>query len=387
MRSLASIQRIKEIHPIEGADRIEMVQVLGWQCVANKGVFREGDMCVYFEIDSFLPVRPEFEFLRASSFKTNPILGDGFRLKTMKFKGQISQGLALPLDAVGIVRVDNGDRLDNARDYVFRQEGKPDLEMIELINTGNIGNLSLEGMDITVLLGVKEWEIPERASTGGTIKGNLPYCVHKTDETRIQSMPQLLEEFRGLDYYITTKYDGSSHSVAIDDQGEFHVTGHNYEYKDDGTCSFYEYVKAHDIENEMREYMKANGIRSLTIQGEWCGEGIQKNRLKLHTPEWFVFTVDIDGKRADFNTLRSVTSSCKLKHVEVLETGFDLPSLYPTANDLVKYAETCAGKVKAYKGGQPEGIVIRPCTPVYSCTIGGYLSMKVINNRYLLKND
>ena len=97
MRKLASIQRIWKIEPIEGADKIELAFVLGWQCVVNKGQFKPMDLAVYFEIDSFLPIRDEFEFLRISSYRKNDILGEGFRLKTMRFRGQISQGLLLPL--------------------------------------------------------------------------------------------------------------------------------------------------------------------------------------------------------------------------------------------------------------------------------------------------
>lgn len=98
MRKLASIQRVYKIEPIDGADRIELAHVLGWQCVVNKDSFAPMDLGVYFEIDSFLPVKPEFEFLRASSYKKTDIMGEGFRLKTMRFRGQISQGLLLPLE-------------------------------------------------------------------------------------------------------------------------------------------------------------------------------------------------------------------------------------------------------------------------------------------------
>lgn len=97
MRKLASIQEVKSVEPIEGADRIELAHVLGWQCVVNKGQFKAGDLAVYFEIDSFLPVRKEFEFLRKTCFTTSTLLGEGFKLKTKKFKGRISQGLLLPV--------------------------------------------------------------------------------------------------------------------------------------------------------------------------------------------------------------------------------------------------------------------------------------------------
>ena len=131
-RKLASIQRIWKIETIEGAERIELAHVLGWQCVVNKGQFQPMDLAVYFEIDSFLPVRAEFEFLRSSSYKKTDIMGEGFRLRTMRFRGQISQGLLLPIASFPEVPADTP-----------------------------------LGGDVTELLGVRKWEIEERATTGG----------------------------------------------------------------------------------------------------------------------------------------------------------------------------------------------------------------------------
>ena len=85
-RKLASVQYVHDIYPIEGADHVEAIGVLGWKCVAKKGEFKVGDWCVYFEIDSFLPIDDRFEFLRASSFKNSDLLGEGFRLKTQRFR-------------------------------------------------------------------------------------------------------------------------------------------------------------------------------------------------------------------------------------------------------------------------------------------------------------
>ena len=96
-QTLVSIQEIHGTEPIEGADRIELVKVLGWQCVANKGDFKPGDKCLYFEIDSFLPICDKFEFLRKSSYRKNEYMGEGFRIKSVRLRGQLSQGLALPL--------------------------------------------------------------------------------------------------------------------------------------------------------------------------------------------------------------------------------------------------------------------------------------------------
>lgn len=296
MRKLASIQRVWKIEPIEGADRIELAHVLGWQCVVNRG--------------------------------------------------QISQGLLLPIATFPNI--------------------SPDIEL---------------GTDVSELLGVKKWEIEERVSTGGTMIGTLPPDVPHTDETRVQAEPELIHEFAGLEYYISTKMDGSSHSVSLDDDG-FHVTGHNYEYKDDGKSAFYEYVKAREIESKMNSYTKANGIHMLTIQGELCAPGIQNNRLRLTKPEWYVFTIRTDGKRVGLTKMQEICNALNVQTVPIEEIGYDLPSKYPTVEDILARAD---GEYP--NGGRKEGIVIRPTEPVYSTRISASLSMKAVSNKYLLKNE
>lgn len=136
---------------------IECVHVLGWQCVANKGEFQVGDKCVYMEVDSFLPVCDEFEFLRDTSFKQDEVLGAGFRLKTRKFRGQISQGLVQPLSIL------------------------PDGEY-------QVGD------DVTEILGIRKWEVGETVLTNGTVLHRFPGDIPKTNELRVQSYPELIDE-------------------------------------------------------------------------------------------------------------------------------------------------------------------------------------------------
>lgn len=149
MRKLASIQCVWKIEPIDGADRIVCASVLGWKCVVNKEQFNEGDLAVYFEVDSFLPIKPEFEFLRSSSYKKTDIMGEGFRLKTQKFRGQVSQGLLLPLSTFPEIPAD-----------------------------------AKLGDDVTELLGVKKWEV-EDVETREVIKGNAYLIKAKGVATRI----------------------------------------------------------------------------------------------------------------------------------------------------------------------------------------------------------
>lgn len=344
MRKLASIQRIWNIEPIEGADKIELASVLGWKCVVNKGQFNKMDLAVYFEIDSFLPIREEFEFLRNSSYRNSQIMGEGFKLRTMKFKGQVSQGLLLPIES-------------------FR----------ELDNKVELGE------DVSELLRIRKWEVEERVTTGGTIKGVLPFDIPHTDETRVQVEPGLIEEFRGVEYYISTKMDGSSHSIGIDNEG-VHVTGHNYEYKDDDSCDFYIYLKKNDYINKIQEFYLKNKLALLTIQGEFYGPGIQSNPIKLTKPEWYVFTIRENGERVGLNRMQEICQELNLKTVPIEEVDNDLPNKYPTVESLLKRSEGF------YKTGSPkEGIVIRPTNPIFSNTISSSLSMKVVSNSYLMR--
>jgi RNA ligase (TIGR02306 family) len=340
-RKLASVQLVHHILPIEGADQIECVQVLGWNVVAKKGEFHAGDTCVYFEVDSFLPVCERFEFLRNSCFRDDALMGQGFRLKTQKFRGQISQGLVLPLSI-----------LPSGRDYPV-------------------------GDDVTELLGVRKWEMEDRVTGSGTAIGDMPYGIPKTDEMRVQSFPELIGEFRKVPYYITTKMDGTSVTMYWVG-GKFGVCGRNYEYADDGKCAFWDYAVCHGIEERLRQ----NGIPDVAIQGEFCGGGIQKNRLKLLHPEWYVFTViDMsDRRRLGMQETSDFCRKLGLEMVPIEETAVSFP--YDTVEQLIERA-----KGRYASGMNKEGIVIRSVDYTYSDILSGPLSMKVLNNDYLLKEQ
>ena len=358
MRKLASIQKIKEIRPIPGADAIEVARVLGWDVVVKKDEFRTGEDVIYVEIDAFLPIEPEFEFLRSSSYKNSPLLGEGFRLKTVKLRGQISQGLILPVAMV------------EAKGWI----GLP------------------EGTDVSEILGIRKWEEPEPAGLGGDVKGRRPEWIEKSDETRIQSAPELLQAFAGLEYYITTKYDGSSHFIAIDEEDHFRFGSHNMELKSSPDQPFYRWLTDRNIPERLLSIKKLFQADRIYVIGEWCGQGIQSNKIGLKRPCWYPFTANVDGRRLSRDDLDSLCALLEVAPVAVEEKGFDLPSVYPTIDALL--ARATENKAKVYPG-QPEGIVIRPTSSYYkpkidtpNGTIEGLeqiLSMKVINNKYLLK--
>lgn len=347
MRHLASIQRIWKIEPIEGADRVELAHVLGWQCVVSKGQFKPMNLCVYFEIDSFLPERPCFEFLRKTSFKHSEILGDGFKVRTMKFKGQISQGLCMPLS-----------------DFI-------ELSVLDPTDENEIG------VDVTGLLGVKEWEVPEKISNLGTIIGNKPPFIPTSDETRIQiGGEDLIKEFHGIPYYITTKMDGSSHSCGIEIDGTFHVTGHHYEYADDGKSPFYELLKQRKIEEKMRLYMAEHDLARMVVMGEFCGPGLQNNRIGLTKPEWCIFTVMENDKRVGLAEMQKVSIALGNITVPIEEYGDNFDERYPTVEAVLNRADGFYSQ-----NHRKEGIVVRPTEPRYSEICEGYLSFKAVRDR------
>ena len=191
MRHLATVSKVEEIQPIEGADRIVRARVKGWWVVTQKENFKEGDKCVYYEVDSFLPITPEYDFLlKGSSPKKMIVEGkevEGIRLKTIKLKGVISQGLILPVP-----------------DYLKDKE---------------------EGTDVSEELGIIKYEPPIPANMEGIIKGSFPSFIPKTDEERIQNCLDILDIYKGYDFYITSKLDGTS-STFYKKDGEFGVCSH-----------------------------------------------------------------------------------------------------------------------------------------------------------------
>lgn len=251
MRELATIRTVQETRPIEGADMIELAVVDGWKCVTKKGEYAPGDSVIYCEIDSFLPVRDEFEFLRKSSLKTMDER-EGFRQRTVKLRGQISQGL--------------------------------------LIHPSILGRPFEVGEDVTDELGIMKYEAPIPACLGGDVIGAFPAFIAKTDEERIQNLACDYEAYRAKTFYVSEKIDGTSFTAFVRD-GEFGVCGRNWQLAEDASNSHWRVVSALDLQARLESLG-----RSIGVQAELVGPGIQKNRYSLTEPTVFVFNVyDIDA--------------------------------------------------------------------------------------------
>ena len=325
-KNLASIQTVLEIHPIQEADRIEVAVVMGWRCVVQKGDFAPGDKLIYCEIDSVLPERPEFEFMRPR----------GFRVKTIKLRGQISQGLCFSTDLLK----------------------DPNLPV---------------GTDVTEELGITQY-IPRSVGVCSEIIAALPGYVPRTKEPRIQSNLELLEEMRGVPCYITSKVDGKSGTFTHRD-GDFFVCSHNNAFQEDEKDVHWMAANRYKVPQWLPH------LGNFAIQGEIAGPGIQKNHLRLDKIDFFCFNVyDINaGRYYNFDEFLGFCQKHGLQTVPIdtpyVEFQFDLP-------ELLKLAE---GKYES--GRHREGIVIRPIEEQHSNVLGSRMSFKVLNNQFLLKEE
>lgn len=333
MRKLASIRTIENIGPIEGADKIELASVGGWNVVVAKDVgHKVGDWVVYCEIDSFLPIREEFEFLRKSSYKK---MGDqeGFRLKTIKLRNQVSQGLILPFNILPL------------------------------------GDTFHEGQDVSEILGIVKYEPPIPAELAGKVKGLFPSFLPKTDEERCQNLTSEYQQWKiqsNHKFYVTEKLDGSSATYYIKD-GEFGVCSRNLELLETEGNTFWKVARELELEHKM-----ASLGRNISFQGELIGEGIQGNPygIKGQTVRFFnIFNID-QYSRVGVDEFVSLMERLDLVYVPFLEMDFLLPD---TIEEMLEYAED---KSVLNLKTEREGVVVRS----YDMTI----SFKAISNKFLL---
>jgi RNA ligase (TIGR02306 family) len=331
LRSLVTIQKVKKINSIPDSDFLELAHVMGWQCVVKKDEFKEGDMGVYYEVDSFLPMDTRYEFLRSSSYRNNVDNGEGFRIRTVKMRGQLSQGLFLPLEKF------------------------PDLT-----------NLA-EGTDVTERLNVKKWYIPETANAGGTIIGDRPHGIPASDEIRLQSALELLEQLNDKPYYITTKMDGTS-GIAYYINGKIGCCSRNKEIKDEEAALYWTPVNKYGLREKFAKLGK-----NLVLTGEICGPGIQRNKLRINEIIWLVF----DVKDWDTNKYLPYDEACALCE----ELGLSVVPLEERGDKFNYSLDALLEKAKGkYSSGlDKEGIVVR------SADSPKAVSFKVLNNDALLK--
>lgn len=367
MRKLASIQRIINLEPVEGKNRIEVATILGWTVIVQKGQFKIGDLCIYIEYDSILPERKEFEFLRKRCYSDKY---KGHRIKCMKMAGIYSQGIVFSID--------------------------------ELL--GNVGWRYKEGDDITEILKIKKYDpndynkciVKERKSKNPIIRFlmkfkifrnillkvhiKIPFPSHlcsKTDETRIQAIPFVLEEFKGELCYITEKLDGCSASYVWD-KNRFLICSRNMVTMDKKSA-YWEIAGKYNL----KEKLKNTG---LAIQGEIVGPGIGnaagRNIYELEEVDFYIFNI-INIKTRKCLSHSAIVAKCLKWGLKIVP---HLGSCQIGEHTIKELLEKAKGQSKIFEV-EREGIVIRDYDNKYRPIrrVGDSLSFKVINPDYMLK--
>lgn len=333
-RKMVTVRRIDNILPIEGADLICTVKIGGWTVVAQKSMnYKVGDLVLYCEIDSFIPneIAPFLTPEGKEPKEYNGIKGE--RLRTKKLKGVISQGLLLPLSV-----------LDSVESEL------------------------MEGLDVSVPLGVVKWEPPAEFQSADT-KELFPHFVPKTDQERIQNLSKDFQKWKeeGTTWEVTEKLDGSSMTVFYKD-GEVGVCSRNLELKEDASNTFWKTA----ISSGAYSVLNNKGL-NIALQGELVGPGIQGNKYNLREHAYFIYDVfDIDKQEYLLpEECQKFVKDNFLNHIPVLDS-----SLFPTDSieEVLKLAE---GKSVVGSCPEREGLVFKSKTSKDS--------FKAISNKWLCK--
>jgi RNA ligase (TIGR02306 family) len=333
---LASIEIIKNIKNHPNADSLDIAEVLGWQTVVKKGTHKEGDKVVFITIDTIVPRCEWSEFLVDQKNPDKPI-----RIKNIKLRGEYSSGLVIPLSEFPL----------------------------------QFTETTVVGEDLTTLLGIQKYikEIP--ANLSGENEGDFPTnIISKTDEDNGLNDPEMVNKVLEQDPYITItqKLDGSSITIVVENGEIKRVCSRNLSKKETDQSTFWRCAR------KLKIPAGWNGV----IQGEMCGNGIQKNRLKLIDIKIFVFQIKIDKA---YMTYDMMADFCKNKLecdvVPLIAKIEVLPTIKTWENPLQKLQEL-ADKQRYDSGEIGEGIVVRPSSYVKSFESRRPMGFKLINRNY-----
>jgi len=348
-RKLVTIETIRSVRPVENSDFLDVVEVRGWEVVTKRGEHQVGDRVFYIEIDSLLPEKECFAFLERLNY----------RIKTIRLRGQVSQGIVFPLSIQEDFEELRGRTLEE-----------------------------LEELDLTTAMGVKKYvrRTPGGGFMAGYAKGWFPGFLRKTDEPRLQNVYHafnsylsklLTDEFSVPKFYMTEKLEGTSMTVYR--RGEFGVCSRNLEIKLEPETSVL-VKKAFDL--RLHETLPDN----LCVQGELVGPGIQGNYYGLSETKFYVYQIyDIElGVYLNLDSMLEISNELNLEVVPIVGLLSKEEIFQPLADWLKKSTGRSVINPKKLR----EGLVVRSSVEVKSPTRGmDRLSFKVVSNEYLLKND
>lgn len=409
-RKLAHIEKITDLQPIPGYDRVVYATVLGWKTIVGKDEFKIGDWCVYFEIDSKLPEAKWSEFLRKKHFK----------VKTQKMCKVISQGLALPLESFASQRIVT----------VPDDSGKPTEAVFSFLPEWAMN--PHEGDDVTHILGVTYSIAEDNVRKAKTVDPNVKYksmaarhpelfkkplirklmkktwgrkilfalfgkkkdkpksfpthfpFVHKTDEERVENIPWILENEEP--WIVTTKIDGTSSTYILERKKrkkfEFYVLSRNVRQLNPDQETYHENNVYWDMEKKyhIRDFLQSQldknpKLSYVCLQGETAGVGVQGNPHKLKDTEFFGFNY-IDSENGRWNSIRAkeLCESYNIQWVPIIDSYFLLPN---TMEEIKQHAEGPCDIPGS--SGLREGFVYR--------SFDGKRSFKNVSRTYLLKHN
>ena len=382
MRKLAHIETVTNIRPIAGCDNIVQCNVLGWNVIIKKDEFKEGDKCVYIEIDSICPSdNPDFAFLEKKHYK----------IKTMKMKGTISQGIVFPMSILHSDKDFNiGDDVTDLLKITEIEDEVPDTRSInkdqrqkqfkakhkKFFKNPIVKHL----MKYSLFRKIVFLFMPKKKNK----KYGFPSYIVKTDEVRLQNMPWVLESCKETPMIVTEKLDGTSSTYGLQrikkNKFDFAVCSRNVRqetpdkvcYYADMPNVYWEMAIKYDIENILKDLQKKYNADTVVIQGETIGEGIQKNKYSIKGHDLYVFNLVINGKRVDSVKAREIVNEYNLKFVPILDESF---ILLDNVDDMITYAD---GKSQICDTLR-EGVVIR--------NYDKNISFKCISNKFLLKHN
>jgi len=351
-RKLATIRTIAEVHPIPGADLICAYKVDGWMIVDQVNKYQVGDNVIYYEIDSLLPVTEQFEFLRRSSYvkkewlvsEENPE-GEGFRLKTIRLRGQVSQGL-LTLVPETITEIE-------------------------------------DGLDVSDLLGIVKWDPPVPAALSGKARGNFPSFIPKTDQERVQNLKDRhFENHFNDDFEVTTKIEGSSCTIYHRD-GYVGLCSRNLEldWQNDNSSAFAQAMEKTRLATIIGQ------LGNYAIQSELMGPGVQGNWENLKDYRLFVFDIyDINESRY-LSAIERVEMVERIREIqqEMIAEGQVVTLLdHCPVHDQIKACQLTTSELLDMADGPSLNANLREGL-VFKSVQNPEFSFKAISNKYLLK--
>jgi RNA ligase (TIGR02306 family) len=354
-RKLASIKPITHIKPIPDADAIECAIVDGgWPVVIKKDKYQVGDVAIYLEIDSWVPYELAPFLSRGQEPREyNGVKGE--RLRTVRLRGQISQGLLLPLSTYA----------PGLRPWTIAEEG-----------------FAL-GADITEYLGVQKWEAPIPAQLAGDVEGAFPSFIPKTDQERCQNLhKEIFTDHYTESYEVTTKLDGASCTIFING-GKIGVCSRNWELKETEGNTLWRVARAQGVIDALIRLNELDGC-NLAIQGEVIGEGIQGNPEQLKGQEFYIFDIyNIDAGRymnaytraALIVEMQRLCPDARILKAPVVDVGRVLKDQrIDSMEKLLAYAEGPSLNEKVRR----EGVVFKSAESEFT--------FKAIANSYLLRH-